>query len=196
MGYVTLSEVKAASDIRNDTRFDARIGTLIEAASATIDQMCNRPEGFLAQSVASAKLYAGSGRDSLMISECVEVTLVEIKRSGTWTALSDWAAFAGDSKAPVYDSLPYTGVLADAASFDASRFPNVRVTARWGYSDTLPPQVEEAALIFVSRWLKRGQSSYADTLTSDMGGTLEFRRQVDPDVMTILKTGRLIKPMV
>jgi hypothetical protein len=29
-----------------------------------------------------------------------------------------------------------------------------------------------------------------------MGGTLEFRRQVDPDVMTILKTGRLIKPMV
>ena len=60
----------------------------------------------------------------------------------------------------------------------------------------MPPQVREACLIWVSRWLKRGQSSYADTLTSDMGGTLEFRRQVDPDVMAILQKGRLIKPTV
>ena len=195
MGYVSLSEVKAASDIK-DTRFDARISDLIDAASATLDQVCNRPEGFVAQGVASAKLFAGSGRDYQMIGECVEVTLVEIKRGGTWETLSDWAAFAGDSKFPVYDSLPYTGVLADAASFDASRLPNVRVTARWGYADSVPPQVREACMIWVSRWLKRGQSSYADTLTSDMGGTLEFRRQVDPDVMAILQKGRLIKPTV
>lgn len=193
MSYATPAEVKQASDITG-TQWDVLIERLIVAASETIDRYCNRPDGFLAQATGTQRQFAGTGICSLRVGECAEVQSVEVYRSGGWQVLSEWVAFAGDAQRPLYVP-PYSGILA-RSPFEAGFGPTVRVVARWGYGDAVPDAVREATVILASRWLKRGQSSWADTLTTDMGGTLEFRRQIDPDVQMILDKGRLRRPTI
>jgi hypothetical protein len=74
------------------------------------------------------------------------------------------------------------------------RVPTVRVTARWGYATSVPPQVREACAMQTARWYKRYQTSMADSLATTDFGELRFTRVLDPDVELILEGGRLIKP--
>jgi hypothetical protein len=48
-----------------------------------------------------------------------------------------------------------------------------------------------ATIVQASRWFKRGQSFWADTIASDSMGTASFRRSVDPDVKMMLDEARL-----
>src|SRR5512139_1934645 len=84
---------------------DAALGVIITAVSRSIDQYTNRPDGYVAISVATARYYSGRGEAWLMIDECVEVTQVAVKDSisdttyVTWAA-TDWQAASGGPKDP------------------------------------------------------------------------------------------------
>jgi len=74
--------------------------------------------------------------------------------------------------------------------------PTVRVTARWGYADILPPEIGEAAMMQAARWYKRYRGSMSDSLASGELGMLLYRQALDPDIKRILVDGRYIKRMV
>ena len=200
---------------------DTVLEMVIEAASRAIDNYCNRPDGFVALSVATARVYAGSGGGVQRIDEAVAVTLVEVKRSVddsayvSWAA-ADWLAFSGDVNSPNFNGTPYEFLMAapggtytyftGGATSGRSGFrpdvlsvrgaPTVRVTAKWGYAVDIPPAVRQACIIQAARLLKRGEGAYADATGSADFGELQFRRRLDPDAEFLLKNGRLIRPTV
>lgn len=207
--YATLAELKARLEktLPDD---DTVLSALITAASRAIDAFCNRPDGFVAPTIATARVYAGSGRAWQRIDECVEITLVEVKESATddgyvaWTG-ADWIAFSGDPEQPDFNRTPYTAILCAAGgaySVFTSGFmtqhgvPTVRVTAKWGYAVTVPPAIREACVIQAARWWKRGQSAWADTAGTPELGLLLYRRELDPDLKMILVTGRYVRPVI
>ncbi|MFA5714364.1 MAG: hypothetical protein WC998_01315 [Candidatus Paceibacterota bacterium] len=128
----------------------------------------------------------------------------------------DWIAFAGDPKYPSYNVLPYTGIMIDPngshSMFNSGLFttrggfrpdndsvrnvPMVRVTAKWGYSVTAPTLIKEANIAQASRWFKKAQSAWADTLASTEMGLMMFAKKLDPDIETMLLESRYYRPML
>lgn len=200
---------------------DAELQRYLDAAARMINRTTNRPEGFVADLVASARTYAGSGKAYQWIDECIEIALVEVKDSVTDTsyaawASTDWIGFSGEPRFPDLNHLPFGGVLVDptgdeaifisgefaiAPGFRSSRgvgrgAPTVRVTAKWGYSVEVPDDIKQACIMQATRWYKRLQGAMADTIAGPDLGTLLFRQALDPDIKLILQDGRYIKPSV
>ncbi len=118
--YITLAELKARIEIpTTDVDHDTVLTALIVAAGAAIDKFTNRPDGYEALSVATARLFVGRGLSFLLIDESVEITLVETRNMSettftawanptTTTALDgDYIPASGDPRFPVYGQTPY-----------------------------------------------------------------------------------------
>lgn len=220
--YATAAELREHIN-KNETNDDLLLTSILAAASKAIDTFCNREQdGFVASASASARLFPGTGGTVQPIDECITVTLVEVKDSPTdatfsaWSS-SDWVAFSGDPKLPNFNRTPYDFLMVDPTGdethFTSGRYsqrqgfpaledagvrrtPTVRVTAKWGYAAATPPDVKLATIITASRWYKRGQSAYADAISTPAMGELQYRRALDPDVQMILKLGGLVRPRV
>ncbi|MDD5517858.1 MAG: hypothetical protein PHV98_00720 [Candidatus Omnitrophica bacterium] len=128
----------------------------------------------------------------------------------------DWIAFAGTPQYPSYNVLPYTGLMIDPngsySLFNSGLFttrggfrpenesvrnvPMVKVTAKYGYSVTAPALIKEANLAQASRWYKKAQSAWADTLASAEMGTMMYTKKLDPDIETMLMESRYYRPML
>jgi len=197
---------------------DAALGVIIEAVSRSIDKYCNRPDGFIALSVATARYYTGRGEAHILIDECTEVSAVAAKDASTDTtytawAATDWQACTGDPRSPDWNSTPYTMLVClPSGSYsvfisgqtgymrgfrptyeEVRQVPTVRVTAKWGYATTCPPVIKEACIALSARWFKQGQGAWADTLASSDLGQLIYQRE-NQDIKMML--ARYIKPAV
>lgn len=186
---------------------DIDLEAILTAAQNTITRFCNR-QSFLADTVASARLYSGSGKDYLTIDETPEITAVGVKESVSDTtftawATTDWLAYSGSRRFPNFNSVPYTGLMVNPNG-DYSRFfrgstegfPMVQVTAKWGAYVTIPDELKEASIMQATRWFKRLEGAMADALASGELGMLMYRQKLDPDIAMILVNGRYIKPTV
>lgn len=74
--------------------------------------------------------------------------------------------------------------------------PTVRITANWGYSMDTPPEIKQATIMQVGRWIMRGKTQYADSTVSPEFGVTVFRRAfetLDQDVAMILIMGGLVQ---
>lgn len=222
--YATIAELKLQINKTGATGTGdpANLQLLLDAATDAINGLCNRPDGFVAVSTATARVYSGSGNAVQWIDECVAVTLVEVKDSPTDTTYVSWAStnwlpFTGDPEAPDFNRTPYQGLIVlpgqTYSSFTSGKFtqmrgfspeptalargtPTVRVTAKWGYAVTCPKRVQEACIVQAARWYKRGESAWADSMASSELGTLMVTKELDPDVRMMLEKSRLIKPMI
>ncbi len=202
--YVDVATFRAAID-KTGTLDDPTIQTIIDAASEVIDAVCQRPDGFVADSIASARIYPGSGSNWQRIDECVEVTQVRLKTSATDTyatmLATDYLKATGDKRRPEYNVTPYTALRMDENGdysiwYYCDGYPNIEVTAKWGYAVVVPAMVREATIVLAARAYKRGQSAWSDVLASGELGMLMYRAAMDPEVKLILIEGRLIRPSV
>ncbi len=157
--------------------------------------------------------------------EAFSVTAVGMKLAvtdTTFTALvaADWRAFRGNPQRPNFNRTPFHGIQVTLAG-DYGRFldgrvsglpgfplldgeenvsevgePTVEVTGRWGFNDTVPPEIREATIMIAARWFKRGEGAWSDALASADFGIMLFRKKVDPDVEAVLTLGRYVRKVV
>ena len=205
MAYCTVSEIKEIVEVTGSD-YDSVLSALIDRAESFIDRFCNRPDGFVADTTASARVFEGSGSHVQWIDECVEVTKVEVKDSytdtdyDTWETADYWPA-TGDPEQPDYNNTPYTFLVVNLDSDGSeSIFPAgqrvVRVTARWGFAESVPDAIKQACITQVARWWKRGQSGFADQAGNPEFGELSYTKELDPDIKSILDGGRYIRQVV
>lgn len=206
MTWASVTELRSQIG-RTSTLSDTDLTTLLTAAENTITRFCNR-QSFLADSVASARLYSGSDKDYLTIDETPEITAVGAKESigdTTFTAwaTTDWLAYSGSRRFPNFNSVPYTGLMVnpngDYSRFfrgSVSGFPMIQITAKWGAYLTIPDELKEASIMQAVRWFKRLEGAMSDALASGELGQLLYRQSLDPDIKMILVNGRYVKPTV
>jgi hypothetical protein len=218
----TVPEAVRAAIGKQSANLDATvIAEVITAVSRCIDGVCNRPDGFVASEEPEARIYAGSGTTVQYLDDCMEITLVEVKRAPTdstyqtWLS-SQWLPFKGQAKLPDFNRLPRQGIMTTAGNgllftnglygnswrgFNRPdyppgafrRTPTVRVTARWAGFDSIPPQVAQACIIESARIFKLGQSGFADTLASQELGKLITIANFHPTTIAMLQKGRLVR---
>lgn len=204
--YATVQEL-AAQINKKAVDDDITLTTLLSAAENTINRFCNRVDGFVADTVASARLYSGNDKGYLLIDETPEITAVGAKSSTsdasfTAWATTDWMAFNGSSSSPNFNATPYNGIMVNPNG-DYSRFysgighfPMVQVTAKWGWALTVPDDIKEACIMQAARWYKRLEGAMGDALASGDLGQIMYRQKLDPDVAMILVNGRYVRPAV
>jgi len=218
MAYATVDEVKAQleADTLPAVGDDDVLGDDIAAATKLINGYCNRPDGFEADAVASARIFTGLGKSYLYLPEFVDVTLVAVKDSVTETTYTSWedddyVAFAGDPLNPNFQPLtygrPYQGIMVSAVgdapfttfyrgSYNGQYLPTVQVTAKWGYSVAVPDDIHLATVMTVAYWYKRLKAHMADALGNPETGEIKYIKGLDPSAQAILDRGRYKRPAI
>lgn len=207
--YATLSQLKNHLD-KTTTLDDTVLVQLLDAATRNIDDFCHRPDGFVADTTATARTFMGSGTGWQRIDECVSVTGVRVKPSSTsdyetWTDGTDYLECAGDERFPDYNPVtkgyPITALRIDpngdySVFYRDGTYPTVEVTAYWGYSSAVPAPVKQACIMQAVRWHKRLRSGMSDTLASGELGMLMYTQKLDPDVEQMLVRGRYVRKVL
>jgi len=204
MAYATVAEFRAEMN-KTDTGDDVTLARLLDAATANIDRYCNRPDGFVADTKATARTYPGNNKSWLRIDECVSVTGVRVKPSSTssyesW-ASTDYLTCTGDERFPDYNRTPITALRVDpngdySIFYRDTTYPTVEVTAKWGYSILVPPDIKTACIMQAARWYKRLQGAMSDTLATVEMGTMLYTQTLDPDIQRLLRDGRYVRPQL
>lgn len=187
--YCTLADIQAAfPDVNAGNDFTAGynslITSLITRSSRQFDDWTNRKPGAYFVNAITQNLYngyaaytfsaGGTGLNyyALRTEEMAAApTLVEVSMSGKNTDFVAWQA--ADWFAYPYNALeqgsPYWAIVADfinGSQYYFGFYPrNVRITALFGYSNTVPDMVKQAIILQTARWFKRAQQQYQDLST-------------------------------
>lgn len=195
--YATVTELKAQPDIQF-TKNDAFYGELLKVASRALDRCARRGrDGFVSSGAPTARTFVSSGCRHQWVDEFVNGTKLEFLLNPTVATFTEvttsfWYAFRGDPEMPSTGEAPYHGIMLLPGSGVLDLFPkydapflSVRVTADWGYATATPDQVKQATIALASRWIKRGQSFWADDTGSEEFGRLQYK-PIDRDIKKML----------
>jgi hypothetical protein len=204
MAYASLAEFKADMN-KTTTGDDAVLVRLLDAATRNIDRYCNRPDGFVAVTTATARTYPGNNKSWLRIDECISVSGVRMKSSATSSyetlAATDYMTATGDERFPDYNGSPITAIRTDPNGdytiwYRDGTYPTIEITARWGYASTAPHDIKTACIMQATRWYKRLQSAMTDSTATAEVGMLMYTQSLDPDIKRLLVDGRYKRPVI
>lgn len=219
--YATVEDMEQQSDLNMaDDDNLANAQNFLDSAAFMIDKICGRPDGFLALVTPTERTLSGNGQGYMRIPENTGVTIVKVKASRddttyvTWDA-SDYLTFSGDIRTPNFERKPYdhimisgdgdqteftNGIYYKYGIFQGKQYripvhvPTVKITAKWGYADSVPAPVKTCTILQAMRWFKRAQAQWADDVGNLDFGTLAFTKEIDHDIKMMLYHGKMIKP--
>lgn len=149
-GYTSKTKIENYTLQTINASFDSQITAWIESVERYIEQLTGRI--FIADLVASEKKYDGEGETSQKFDEFVQLTKLELGEDDP--ALSPSTINRVEVPNTDYRLYPNNQENKATIMLRSGYFPcgyqNVVVTARWGYSDTLPADIELAATILVA----------------------------------------------
>jgi hypothetical protein len=139
--YTTAEQIENYLLITIDEAFKTQVNEWILAMEEYIDKYTGR--SFVSDESASDRYFDGNCSKVLYIDECVEITEIEV--DGQILASSD------------YVTMPYNKKPIRSIKFKDSVFQlwtkgekNVRISAKWGYSENVPAPIKFVATVLAS----------------------------------------------
>ncbi len=218
--YITATDIKnAMPDTAWTTKYDDEFARLATSASREIDRITHRQPGAYAVSVDETRYFEGphQGRyfrdrglfrgigenQELEIGELADVpTSVSMTLDnprGTYTAFttSDYFVWPYNWQG---EGIPISKLILDVYNghyYGWYSWPQaVKVIGKFGFSTTVPSDVQQATLIMAIRSFKRGQQGFQDTGAISELGQLRYVKELDPEVEQILGAGGYIRTVV
>ena len=192
--YCSVSDIAALLNI-TDSADDSRLSHAIDAASRTVDALCNRPGlgggrgGFWYIAAATAVYRPDPWEIPAEVGDWAAIGTVATSDDGgtTWTdlAASAWqaeplnASLAGE---PFHQLRVHDTSWPSVSSYPGR--PCLRVVGTYGFPE-VPTEVEEATRLLTLRWFKRNDSPLGVSGFGDMSPM--YVRNNDPDVLKILE---------
>jgi hypothetical protein len=184
----------ASDDSEIGTYDDDIIWDMCEEASRMIDDFKRVDHGAYIASSSTTTYYFGTGAEWQTIAPHVSVSAVAVEETdGTytsWTENTDFYLWPYDYSArdePI-QALEVVRKAGSSKSVWQHGPRRIRVTGVRGISSTVPPAVQRAARITVSRWYKRAQQGWQDAGASAELGQLIYVRELDPSVAIALRS--------
>ncbi len=198
--YCTLAEIKAQipeSAYATTTDYDASISTLITAASRLIDREVGRWDNFFyPTSDEQTRYFDGTEGDVLTIDEFISVSAVAVSTQGSVTSSGYTALAATDFyNEPANATLngrPFTRLIMDYINGAGEAWypyrKAVKVTGIFGWSTSVPADVNMACKIQAVRWLMRSKQMFQDMGADVAIGGVLFKGQtgLDGDIKALL----------
>lgn len=156
-GYTTQKKME---DYLGGTAITISVSPFILSAQKFIEDYCQRV--FKADTVATARLFDGKGSNSLRIDDCVEITKVEIGQDqyGDSFIEDDLTKIKTLPNNAVVLGLPITEVVSRNYEFICG-LQNHKITAKWGYTDCIPEDIQFVATVLACGMYKNAQGGGA-----------------------------------
>lgn len=180
--YISLEEIKGALDITS-TKHDASLARAVEAASRTIDRLCDRAFYLTA---GETRYFNSPDPAVLYIDDLVALTSLSSDSDGDGVYETTWlpADYSLDRE---NGALPYTQIM--TTPLGAQRFSrvanSVRIVGDWGW-EAPPPDIAMATLILATRLFKRKDAPFGIMGFGDLG-QIRAITAVDPDVRSLIR---------
>jgi hypothetical protein len=202
--YCTNTQVKAV--MPNDPAFtgstyDTLLATTITRACREIDRYLNRKPGAFKVDTDVTRYFDGSGCAELWIDELAAApTSVGVAESGVVDSSAGTGGTYTSYAASDYLLWPYSALddgqpfmRLDIDLFNGTkalwyRYPkSVKIVGKFGYSATVPADVEMAAVIQSVRLFQRSKQAFRDTGAIQELARLTYTKALDPDVAEMIK---------
>lgn len=199
--YATAAEFREhVPDFGLDATYDTLVGKLLTRASRLIDLYTRRHPGAYKTDADEIRYFNGSKTILLDIDELAALpTSIAVAEGGivdtdagtggeytTWATTDYWMV---DPNALKY-GIPFNGVKINLMTGTKASWYNyfrgVKITGKFGYSVATPPIIQEATLVQVGRWFKRGQAGFSEVAGSTQFGELRYK-ELDPEVKAIVQ---------
>lgn len=183
--YTTLDAVKSALRI-NDTVDDDLIASVISAASARIDNACNR---VFAQSTGD-RYYWPRNAYSVMIDDLAStsglVVRLDTNSDGTWATTMTSAQYQLEPVNNLAQGKPVRLIRSTGTvMFPINTYGKVmvKISGTWGWP-SVPPEISEATRLMVLRQFRRFDSPLGVAGFGDLGAMQV--RSIDPDIAALI----------
>lgn len=150
-GYTSKDDIENYMLEDIDVSFDTQIDRWIEGVENMIDKITGR--NFIADALASARVFDGDDTEELLIDDCTEITKVEVGNDDYGGVFVEVPAtgsgrYFTEPNNHVAKKVPIFKVTLNGQCFPCGK-QNNRVTAKWGYSTTVPADIKFIATVFV-----------------------------------------------
>lgn len=152
-GYTTKTKIENYILQNIDSSFDTQIDNWIAGIEKTIDKYTGR--NFIADTVASARVYDSDGETpTLLIDDCISVSKVEVGDDAYGSAFTEIESSGSDRyflepNNYLSKGYPISRIVLASRLWTAGK-QNNRITAKWGYSESVPKDIEFACTVFVA----------------------------------------------
>lgn len=151
---------------------DGSLQEIIVAVQTYIDNYTSR--NFKADCTASARLYNGNDSQNLPIDDCIEITKVEVGNDSYGDTFTEILATGSDRYHTLpnnneADSVPINKLFLRSRVFPYG-IQNVKITAKWGWSEEAPYDISWLATFLTASIYKTGtQGSFAGVKSERIG---------------------------
>jgi len=190
-GYTTEEKIE---NFLNETISTGDADDYILAAQQLIDQETQR--NFKADTNASERLYDGNDRVDLVIDDCVEITKVEVGSN-----------YYGDSFTEIEEG-GTSGYYLFPNNYSEQGLPirkvhlrnrywiqgiqNMRITAKWGYSASVPADISFVATMLSALMYKYGRSGAIGGIKSEKIGEYSISYMDDDELNDLEKAKNIL----
>lgn len=207
--YTDLASVKLLFPSNEfGAKYDPLFEHVIETASRKIDMHLKRKPGAFFVSSDTTRYFNGNGKAELWFRglnpelaavpttvACAESGQVD-SMAGSGGTYTTWVAadYYLEPENALEDGLPFLKMLINLQTGNKSYFPPypraVKITGRWGFSTTVPLEIQQATEIMAVRFFKRAQQAFADAGAVNEFVKMQYVKDFDPDVLPILKADK------
>lgn len=136
--------------------FESQVDTWIDNVERYIDDYTGR--NFVADSAASARLYNGNGKNEIDVDDCIAITLLEVgngfyAESYITIGNTGYVTLPGNA---IAQGIPIKAIHLKNQLFTVG-LQNIRVTAKWGYSQACPGDIKMVATLLTAHLYKFGR---------------------------------------
>lgn len=191
-GYTT--EAKVAHYLGGITIPSGDADFYIESAETLIDQQTGR--NFIADNLATQRVFSGDGSNTLQIDDCVEVSVVE--RGLDAYADSKETITAGGSSGyrlvpanNLVDIVPITLVHLRTKNWICG-LQNNFITAKWGYSINVPSDISMVATIIAAMLYQYNRNGASGNIKSEKIGNYAISYKEDKELIELEKVKAIL----
>lgn len=178
----TAAASSATISVHLGNEHDAKLESMITAASRLIDKYCNRRF----YSSASTQYYDPESTHEVFIDDLQSVTALKTDEDGDGTYETSWAVT--DYNLLPYNSTPKTRIQTSSKGsriFPAKIKKCIQIYGSFGYSTTTPDMIKEACIIQAMRLFKRKDAPFGVSGINQFG-VMQVIDSFDKDVKILL----------
>ena len=176
--YCTVADVMTRINV--STMPDVNLDFLIQAVTERIERYCDRVFTRVPADGEEERQFLGAGSSILTIDDLLSWTSVTV---------DDAEVQLTDLRRMPFGKTPTTWLVYESGA-EWERGAEVAVEGVWGYSETLPWPVWNAAVAWVVRELERAKTAYQDASASVDVGQLIYAKAVPADIREVLNEYR------
>ncbi len=176
MSYTSKSRIQNFLLINIDDSFTSQIDEWISVAEAYINDYCGTEfEGTL-----EARYFDGDGSSELLVDDFVSLTKIEIlDESGnvdyTLDTVTDYYLYPANKTRK--NRIVINRINAGISIFPCTYPQNIKITANWGFSNTVPADIQFAATRLVAAIIQEGNYDIGSEIKSERLGEYKITYQ-------------------